>query len=141
MKTTAPQIFPDELDAIVEETRWAIDVLDSGKAPFRSEVHAHVGEGGATTAYFQDVKLVGLAIRVRDDLNRTHLVCTDLRIHEPKGADLHVRMALSCLEELERPAMNRKARMVRNFNENAERESQLSAARVSLDRALDHLNP
>lgn len=59
--------------------------------------------------------------------------------YEPKGADLHVRMALNCLEELEPEAMRRKARMVRNFNEHAERESQLSAARVSLDRALDLL--
>jgi hypothetical protein len=57
----------------------------------------------------------------------------------PKGADLHVRMALSCLEELEPEAMRRKARTVRNFNEHMERESQLSAARVSLDRALDIL--
>ena len=64
-----------------------------------------------------------------------------LREYEPKGADLHVRMALNCLEELEPEAMRRKARMVRNFNEHAERESQLSAARVSLDRALDLLVP
>lgn len=58
---------------------------------------------------------------------------------EPKGADLHVRMALSCLEELEPEAMSRKARMVRNFNEHMERDGQLSAARVSLDRALEIL--
>lgn len=61
--------------------------------------------------------------------------------YEPKGADLHVRMALSCLEELEPTAISRKRRMVRNFNEHAERESQLSAARVCLDRALDILVP
>ncbi len=60
---------------------------------------------------------------------------------EPKGADLHVRMALSCLEELEPEAMRRKQRSVRNFNEHMERESQLSAARVSLDQALAALNP
>lgn len=62
-------------------------------------------------------------------------------VTEPKGADLHVRMALSCLEELEPGAMQWKKKIVRNFNEHTERESQLSAARVSLDRALAALNP
>lgn len=62
-------------------------------------------------------------------------------IPEPKGADLHIRMALSCLEELEPEAMRRKQRIVRHFNEHTERESQLSAARVSLDLALAALNP
>lgn len=77
----APQCFQDECDAIVEEARWAIDVLDSGKAPFRSEPHDHVGEGGATTAYYQNAKMVGLTSRVRDEFNRTFLVRVDLRDH------------------------------------------------------------
>jgi hypothetical protein len=61
-------------------------------------------------------------------------------LREPKKADLHVRMALRCLEELEPEAMRWKQRVVRNFNEHSERENQLSAARVSLDHALDALN-
>lgn len=68
------EVFVDELDAILQETRWSLG-LDTGKSPFRSEAHPHIGEGGATTAYYQNAQLVGLASRVRDDLNRTILVC------------------------------------------------------------------
>lgn len=140
--TPTTQCFQDEIDAIAAESQFARE-LDSGRSPFTSEVSLHIGEGGATTAFYQDAKLVGVAHRIRDSLNRTQLVCVDLRPsdYEPNGADLHVRMALSCLDELEAGAMSRKRRIVRNFNEHAERESQLSAARVSLDRALDHLVP
>lgn len=73
-----PRIFQDEIDAIQAETEWALD-LDDGTAPMRAEPHPHIGEGGATTAYYQHAKLAGLSSRVRDDLNRTHLVLVDLR--------------------------------------------------------------
>lgn len=52
---------------------------------------------------------------------------------------IEVRAALRCLEELEDAAMHNKRRRVPNFNENNERRSQLSAARVALDHALARL--
>ena len=73
-----PQLFQDEIDALKAEKVWALE-LDDGTAPIREELHPHVGEGGATTAYYQNAKLAGLSSRVRDDLNRTHLVLVDLR--------------------------------------------------------------
>jgi len=91
--------------------------------------------GGVTVSCinpYEDLKRAMLALKERAETVRA--------LPEPEGADLHVRMALSCLDELELEAMKRKARMVRNFNEHAERESQLSAARVSLDHALAVLN-
>ncbi len=78
MTSPTTDLFIDEHDAIQQETRFALG-LDSGKALFRADPHFHVGEGGATTAYYQNAKLVGLASRVRDDFNRTVLVCVDLR--------------------------------------------------------------
>ena len=72
------ELFLDEIDAIQVETRFAL-LLDNGRSPFRAEPHPHIGEGGATTAYYQNAKFVGLSSRVRDDLNRTLLVCVDLR--------------------------------------------------------------
>lgn len=51
-------------------------------------------------------------------------------------ATVNAQMALRCLEELEPTAMMRKRKTVRNFNEHAELESQLSAARVALDNVL-----
>lgn len=75
---TTTETHLDELDAIQQETRFSLG-LDNGKSPFRAEAHPHIGEGGATTAYYQNAQLVGLASRVRDDLNRTILVCVDLR--------------------------------------------------------------
>lgn len=51
-------------------------------------------------------------------------------------ATVNAQMALRCLEELEPTAMTRKRKTVRNFNEHAELESQLSAARVALDNVL-----
>lgn len=74
----SPKLFQDEIEARTEETRWKLD-LDSGQAPFREENYPHVGEGGCTTTYFQGGKLVGLSTRVRDDYNRTLLLCVDLR--------------------------------------------------------------
>lgn len=74
MNAPTYEIYLDELDAIQAQTRWALDI-DTGESPFREESHPHVGEGGATTAYYQNAKLVGLACRVRDDLNRTILSC------------------------------------------------------------------
>ncbi len=47
-----------------------------------------------------------------------------------------IRMALRCLEETEPTAKLSKRRTITNFNEEAERENQLSASRVSLDHAL-----
>lgn len=134
------QIFQDELEAIAAEAQFALGI-DSGNAPFTQEQAFHVGEGGATSSYYQGTKLIGVSFRMREQGNRTVLFCADIRQtdYEPKGADLLVRMALGCLEELEPTAMSRKRRSVRNFNEHAERETQLSAARVSLDRALDIL--
>lgn len=136
-----PKLYLDEIEAIAAEAEFALEI-DHGHAPFQSEVSLHIGEGGATTTYQQAGKLVGISTRIRDSHNRTILACMDLRdlgAYEPKGADLHVRMALGCLEELEQTAINRKRRTLRNFNEDSERESQLSAARVCLDRALDIL--
>lgn len=136
------EIYQDDIEAISAETQFAL-ALDSGGAPFRVEVALHLGEGGATSVYYQGGKLLGISARIREEGNRTVLFCADLRPthYEPKGADLFVRMALGCLEELEHTALARKRRMMSNFNEHAERETQLSAARVSLDRALDLLVP
>lgn len=53
-----------------------------------------------------------------------------------ESAETNAQMALRCLEELEPTAMTRKRKTVRNFNEHAEMESQLSAARVALDNVL-----
>lgn len=76
----APQVesFQDEIDAIQKETRFRHD-LDDDTAPFRVESQPHIGEGGATTAYYQGAKLVGFSSRLRDALNRTLLVCINLR--------------------------------------------------------------
>jgi len=73
-----PQTFIDELDAIAAETDFALG-LDHGKSPFTSDVSVHINEGGATTAYSQDGQFVGLAVRFRDDFNRTILYAIDLR--------------------------------------------------------------
>lgn len=76
----APKVgrFQDEIDAIEDETRFALE-LDEGNAPLHKETQVHVGEGGATTAYFQNAKLVGFSSRVRDPWNFTILVCINLR--------------------------------------------------------------
>lgn len=75
---TTVETFQDETDAIQRETVFSFS-LDSGNAPFSAANYPHIGEGGATSAYYQGVRLVGLVARVRDDFNRTVLVCTDLR--------------------------------------------------------------
>lgn len=70
--------FQDEIDAIGEETMFRLE-LDNGTAPLTAETSVHLGEGGASTAYFQNTKLVGFSSRLRDPWNFTILVCTDLR--------------------------------------------------------------
>lgn len=76
----APKVgrFQDEIDAIADETRFGLE-LDDGSGPLHKESQVHVGEGGATTSYFQNAKLVGFSSRVRDPWNLTILVCIDLR--------------------------------------------------------------
>ena len=76
----APKVgrFQDEIDAIEDETRFRLE-LDGGTAPFNIESAVHVGEGGATTAYYQNAKLIGFSSRMRDPWNFTILVCLDLR--------------------------------------------------------------
>lgn len=76
----APKVgrFQDEIDAIEDEMRFKLE-LDDGTAPLSTESQVHVGEGGATTAYFQNAKLVGFSSRLRDPWNFTILVCLNLR--------------------------------------------------------------
>lgn len=123
------------------------------EAEVRREVAAEIeqlrGERGETAKELQVMRDTCAGWKKCDEETK-HLLATvtgerdRLRatpMPEPKGVDLHVRMALSCLEELEPTAMRRKQKIVPNFNEHMERESQLSAARVSLDLALAALNP
>ncbi len=71
-------LFVDERDARVpEKAFWR--ALDHKAAPFRMEIHAHQGEGGATTTLHQGGKLVGVTARIRDEHNRTLLLRIDLR--------------------------------------------------------------
>jgi len=78
MNHPTTELFLDEIDAIEVEFRFGFN-LDTGQSPFRAESHPHIGEGGATTPYYQGGKLVGFSSRVRDDGNRTMLLCFDLR--------------------------------------------------------------
>jgi len=52
-----------------------------------------------------------------------------------------IKMALRCLEEIEPTIMHAKRRKIPNFNEQSERETQLSAARVALDQAITLIEP
>ena len=78
MKEPTISLHLDQADAELAEAVWALK-LNDGKSPFRSEPVQHVGEGGHTTTHYQNTKLVGLSSCVRDDFNRTILVCVDLR--------------------------------------------------------------
>lgn len=70
-----------------------------------------------------------------------------LPIPEPQGqsarssratcsALTQIKMALRFLEEIEPTVMHAKRRKIPNFNEHSERETLLSAARISLDSAI-----
>ncbi len=78
MSKITQQLFVDELDAIQAEYQFALG-LDSGRAPFTSIQSVHIGEGGCTTIYQQEGRNIGLSNRLRDEFNRTLLVCVDLR--------------------------------------------------------------
>lgn len=78
MSPSTVQLFLDELDAMQPEIAFW-NTLDDHQSPFRMEGHPHRGEGGATTACYQNGQLVGTTIRMRDEYNRTLLICTDLR--------------------------------------------------------------
>lgn len=69
------------------------------------------------------------------------------KLHSPDAPEMigsalpNIKMALRCLEEIEPTIMHAKRRKIPNFNEQSERETQLSAARVALDSAITLLEP
>lgn len=70
--------FLDQIDAASPEIEFW-NSIKSGTCPVSMDAHPHRGEGGATTAIYEGSKLIGLTIVMRDELNRTVLVCADTR--------------------------------------------------------------
>lgn len=89
--------YLDELEAIAAENNWQFG-LDHGRSPFTSEVSVHIGEGGATTLWKQDGKIVGISTRIRDELNRTVLVLVDFA-HLSPAHDARDSVRLDWLEK------------------------------------------
>lgn len=77
MKTSA-QLFVDQIEAMEPETAFWQSLPDK-LGPVQLDGAPHRGEGGATTAIYQHGKLLGLSVCMRDEHNRTLLVCVDLR--------------------------------------------------------------
>lgn len=76
-------VYQDELEAIAHESGF-FGRIGYDSAPISIDEHSHVGEGGATKACYQAARLIGMTSRFRDPMNRSTLVCVDLR-GEPTG--------------------------------------------------------
>lgn len=100
--------------------------LDKDVQRYYEQLEMMAGRASVRLGAIHGDNLDRLSIRVADSIKR---------------ATVNAQMALRCLEELEPTAMTRKRKTVRNFNDHAERESQLSAARVALDNVLAAFAP
>lgn len=99
--------------------------LDKDVQRYYEQLEMMAGRASVRLGAIHGDNLDRLSIRVADNIKR---------------ATVNAQAALRCMEELEPTAMTRKRKTVRNFNEHAEQESQLSAARVALDNVMAALS-